>query len=333
MNYITHEGGGGNHGHKLKNIISAYIMSQVYNLTYLHTPELITDCFGVGFGEGFVPWTDSKKHKLKPPYDALLKIVYIGHFPHISSNHNANWYGDVNIIDLQNILNNNQTSDTLFVLRNYVYFPHTFSDALKLNLVPTTCDECVLENTIKKLSLKYSQANIRNVAYNTENEINIAIQINRGQDFDKPTYHKSPHSMRYIFPLDYFNNIINQLLNTLKQTNKQVKFKIYTEQYNSEPIVKYFADRKNITVHIGSNRGSRTITDLQYCEDIFYHLVNCDILVTCNSSFSVASTFFRYKKPFLYFPHLSFERLPFDWAIETDTSGGFDAKKILKYIN
>ena len=332
MNYITHEGGGGNHGHKLKNILSAYIMSQVYKLTYLHTPELITDCFGIGYGENFVPWLDSRKHTLKPPHDTILKIVYIGHFPYISSNHNANWYGDVITSDIQTILNSSQTSNTLFVLRNYLYFPHTFYKSIELGLVLGECNYKALENIIEKLTFKYSQVNIRDTTQSKQNVVNIAIQINRGQDFDKPSYHKSSRDMRYIFPLEYFSNIINQITTLLKQKNKHSVFHIYTEQYNSEPIIKHFIG-DNINVHVGPNRGSRDDTDLHYCEDVFYHFVNCDILVTCNSSFSVASTFFRYKKPFIYYPHLSFEESQFDWAIKTDISGSFDSEKLLKYIS
>ena len=63
-------------------------------------------------------------------------------------------------------------------------------------------------------------------------------------------------------------------------------------------------------------------------QDIFYHFIQSDILVTCNSSFSAMASYFRDGKITIYHPHDHLENLPEDQFIKTDESGGFDDNKL-----
>ena len=329
MNYITHEGGGGNHGHKLKNVISAYILSHVYGFKFLYVPEPLTDCFGVGHNEEVVTLLDMRETRQKPRKYPLLRI---GHFPKTPETSGANWFGEFIEKDCKKFLDNN-IQNTLFVCRNYIFGAHTLKKAIEMNLTPPGTKISLLDNVIENLTQKYLATNShRTTTFTDSNVVNIAIQINRGGDLTNANSLKDHRALRYIFKLDYFEKIIQQISQYLYSINKNFHFYIYTEKLNSEEIVETFSNRSNITVRVGCNRG-RVEEDVNLIQGIFHDLVMSDILVTCNSSFSVSSSFFRFNKPFIYHSHNSFEELPHQWAAETNEAGEFDINVIKRYIN
>jgi len=324
MKYIVNVNCGGNHGHKLRNYISTYIISQLFNnVKYLHINDGVTDSYGIGFNEEF--W-DFQYLQNSVPY-------LLGNWS--EPNTTPNWKGEVRMMDIAELLKEDG-KDYIFVARNYVFFPHTVKYLIDNNIIPFRDYNLFFNELSKKLTEKYNHTNIHTHTTPVYNKdiINIAVHINRGSDVCSPTSMRATNSdlERFQFKLEYFDKIIQQITDFLNTKNKKFMFYIYTEALNSEEIVTYFLNRENIQVCIGCNRGTRELRDLNLIERIFHSFVQCDILVTCNSSFSMTSTFLRYKKPFIFKEHTPFRTMPYDWALTTDEQGVFDVDKLEGYI-
>lgn len=323
MKYIVNVNCGGNHGHKLRNYISTYIISSLFKIKYLHINESITDSYGVGYGEELC---DFKYIQDSVPY-------ILGNWSEIGTE--PNWKGDVRQKDIDAFLSVID-KDMFIAARNYVFFPHTVKQLIDEQKIPFQDFNLFFDNISKTLTEKY---NIVNTSLNTtpifnKEIVNIAIHINRGSDVCPATSVRATNSdlERFQFKLEYFENIIQQISSFLDKKNKKYKFFIYTEQLNSEEIVTFFSNKEHIQLCIGCNRGTRTTQDLKLISEIFHSFTQCDILVTCNSSFSMTSTFLRYKKPFIFKEHTPFRIMPYDWALSTDEQGNFNVDKLNEYI-
>ena len=324
MRYITNvqKGCGGNHGHKFRNYLSVYFISKLFNMKYLHTPCSVTDAFGVGHGEELC---DFKYIRHSEPF--LLGNWSVTNTP-------ANWVGEVRDADIKNF-NKEELHDMFFAARNYVFFPHTVQELINNNILPHVDIYNFFEGVTYELFNKYSIVNKdRPYPFLRETDINIAVHINRGVDACLPTNPRAKDSTleRFQFSLDYFDNIINQITVFLKSINKKHTFYIYTEALNSESIVDFFSKKENVQLRIGCNRGTRTEADLNVIENIYHAFIQSDILVTCNSSFSMTSTFLRYKKPFIFKQHIPFKFMPYDWSFTTDEDGNFNTDKLSTYF-
>jgi hypothetical protein len=134
-------------------------------------------------------------------------------------------------------------------------------------------------------------------------------------------------SPRYAFSLEYYENIMMQL--EYIYGKDKLNFRLYAEESNSEIMIDRFAYKKNVTYVIGKNRGP---CEFEYIHTIFKEMVDSDILVCSNSSFSVVATYFRVKnknKITIYHPHSHLNNLyEFSNCISTDINGCLEKNKI-----
>ena len=147
-------------------------------------------------------------------------------------------------------------------------------------------------------------------------------------DYDKkifPSHFSNSFAVRYMFSMDYYENIIIHLEKTYGIGN--VETTIYTEQMCSEEIVERFENRLNTKVALGTNRQDQ---NFNLVHTIFQDFVKADILVCSNSSFSVMCSYFRKDRTTIYHPHLQLRHLPKPNYIPTSESGEIDTKLLPK---
>lgn len=127
-------------------------------------------------------------------------------------------------------------------------------------------------------------------------------------------------TIRYIFPMSYYTAIVDQL----RQQLQDPMFHVFCEARDGKRVRARFGPDPDVRVHVGPNRGARQKHGRVH--QIFLHFVRSDILVTCNSGFSVVATYFRYGKPTIYHPHTHLHSLPAGRCyIPTEEDGRFDS--------
>lgn len=302
MIYLTvRNTSGGNHGHQLKDLIGGITIAKVFGFEYVHTYYPYLEFFGLGYGE-------KKVDELPEDLD-YIKIG--GPFWNGISSENLHKIFDPLIEKYPN-------RDCLISIEN------------ALRLFPFQAGSPILEEMIKDISQKFEKKNGNRPTYFDPEKINIAVHINRGQDYDKekfPELFDQSTTVRFMFPISYWENIISQIKENLEPGTFLIH--IYTEKLNSEEIIETFKDREYINLYIGDNRADG---NNQQIHDIFYHFVKADLLVCSNSSFSTMATYFRDNKLTIYHPHDHLKNLPENYFIPTDSEGNFDTSRLKDLI-
>lgn len=310
---------GGYHGHRLKDMLGGITIAKLFDFTYAHTSDEYLEFFGIGYGEISVKDLnkDIKRITIKGPefgglsYKKAVKIF--GRFQ-------KKFKGKECLIVLERAMRIHPCQTIQW-----------YNDGL--------INKNIFEEVTREISAKFDITHRNRNTYFNKNEINIAMHINRGIDYLDSRHHRNPSSVRYMFPMEYYANIVFNIAKNIK--NNTYKIHIYTEKFNSEEIVNTFNHRKNIILHLGPERNymypyesiylnSKRLPYILVCQEdrqihnIFYHMVKSDILVTCNSSFSVMAGHFRSSGFTIYHPHTHYFDLPRDRYIATDINGNFD---------
>jgi hypothetical protein len=301
---------GGYHGHQLKDLIGGIAAIRVLGYKYYHSVYPYLEFFGLGFRE---PTT------AEIPEDIDFTRIGGPSWNGVSFENLQKKFGH-----LENIYIN---SKFLVSIENAMrVFPCQTITWYKNGLIKDDVFNTLLTEISSKFEKKHKD---RQTRY-SKDKIHIAIHIARGSSFDKekfPEHFTNSKNVRFMFSIDYFEEIINQIKKV--KTTKPKQFHIYTEKLNSEEVVSRFSDKKDIKLHIGDNR---EIGNIKLIQDIFFHFVESDVLVTCNSSFSVMAAYFRSKKTTIYHPHHHLFDLPDENFIPTKQNGEFNSKILEKYL-
>ena len=301
---------GGLHGHQLKDLLGGITIAKVFGINYVHTPYDYLEFFGVGYRESTMSLKTkflSKRAKLRgPKWDGMS-------------------YEEAKAM-LDPVIQKGK--NTLIVIENALRIhPCQTVEWYEKGLIKAdVCNEIIL-STSKKFEEKHKERQ----TYYDPSKVNIAMHINRGQDYDPirfPKHFTDSSNPRYIFPISYYKNIYDQIVKSLN--GKPHTLHIYTEKLNSEEIVEAFDNSDNVKLHIGANRMEKK-DDMIH--DIFYHFVKSDILVACNSSFSCMPAYFRYNKPMIYHPHKHLFGLKYKSYFETDIEGNFNNENLNEFIH
>jgi len=302
----------GNHGHQLKDALGGVTIGHLFDLEYLHIPYEYLDYFGIGYeSKKLTAWINRLK------YNRIKRIS--GPF----------WNGFSDYDTMRQFFNEQLAGvekRTLVI----------FDKALRVHLFQTIPwhQKGLIKTSIFSLiqkqvshafaSLHPSDSKLTNYP------LKVAVHINRGVDYNRekyPQHFANSYMVRYMFPMKYFENIMDQIETIYGRGN--VHFDIYTERLNSEEIVSSFGTRPNTTVRVGSNREEK---NYNLIHSIFLAFVQADILVCSNSSFSSMAAYYRAGKKTIYHPHAHLDYLPEPEYIKTSSDGTFDTKLILLRI-
>lgn len=298
---------GGNHGHQLKDTLGGLTIGELLGLKYIHTPYEYLEFFKVGYNTPVLEVYNRNKD-----------------FHEIEILSGPVWDGIDSYEDFQErfcSIKFQKNKKKLFI----------FEKALRVHpfqTIPWYNSSLIANNVFdvisKMVSHNFNEAH--RIAESKTDPITVAIHINRGVDFDpikKPKHFENTFAVRYMFPLDYFENVMMQISDFFY--NKRVQFNIYTEKYNSEEIVNRFSSRKDTHIYLGPNRKEKNNAAIH---KIFLEFIRSDILVTSNSSFSAICCYYRRGKKTIYHPHKHMNYLPEPEFIAT-TSEGYLNNRIL----
>jgi hypothetical protein len=304
MDFTIEFTSGGNHGHQLKDALGGLTIGRLFNLNYVHTPYEYLDYFGLGFK---YPVVERADRKLK--YKNIVRVE------------GPLWCG---IDDYEELLQYfekalpKRSNDTLVILENALRI-HPFQT------IPWYLEGRTTRNIFAEIQQEVSQNfnELHSLKINKfKSPVEVAVHINRGTDYDRekfPQHFTSPFAVRYMFDMDYYENIILHIEKAYGVGN--VCFNIYTEKQNSEDILERFDKRKHTRVIIGSDREEKNYDQIH---SIFKSFVEADILVCSNSSFSVMCAYFRKGRKTVYHPHLQLRYLPEPNYILTEDDGSLD---------
>lgn len=311
MNFTIDFNSGGNHGHQIKDAIGGLTIGELFNLNYIHTPYKYLSFFAIGYDSPI-------------EYKIIRRIKY----RKIKKISGPLWNGINNYNDALELFKNhfNNLEKNTLIIFNKALRIHPFQTIPWYNKGLIKND--IFSNIQSKLSNNFINLHALST-YTNPHSLKIAIHINRGLDYDReknPHLFKSSFRTRHMFPLDYFENIINQLEE--KYGVRNTIFYIYTEKLNSEEICIRFKNRNNIKIMIGSNRSKK---NYQLIHSIFSNFITSDILVCSNSSFSSVASYYRKGKQTIYHPHAHLNYLPEPEYIKTDQNGNFNSKLLHEY--
>lgn len=312
MDFTIEFTSGGNHGHQLKDALGGLTIGRLFNLNYIHTPYSYLDYFGLGYK---YPVIEKENRKLK--YDTIVRVE------------GPLWSGIDDYDELVEYFSKalpERNEATLVVLENALRI-HPFQT------IPWFQEGRIKQNVFAQIQeeMSYNFNEIHSLKLTPYKlPIEVAVHINRGTDYDKekfPKHFSSPYAVRYMFDMDYYENIILHIEKAHGVGN--VNFTIYTEKENSEAIMDRFGERKYTKVLLGSNREEKNYDQIHA---IFKAFVEADILVCSNSSFSVMCAYFRKDRKTVYHPHLQLRYLPEPNYVKTDDDGSLDIDVLLQEI-
>ena len=313
MDFTIEFTSGGNHGHQLKDALGGLTIGRLFNLNYVHTPYDYLDYFGIGYNHQVL--------EVKERNSIYKNIIRV---------EGPLWSGIEDHTELIEYFEKGlpkNDKDTLVI----------FENALRIHPFQTIpwfqegkLDRDVFSEIQQEISQNFNdQHSIRVTKSNRPLE--VAMHINRGTDYDRekfPQHFTSPFAVRYMFGMDYYENILIHIEKAYGIDN--VKSSIYTEKENSEDILERFDGRKNTMVLIGSDREEKNYDQIH---NIFRAFVEADILVCSNSSFSVMCAYFRKGKKTVYHPHLQLRYLPEPNYVKTDKDGNLSIELLQQEIN
>ena len=312
MDFTIEFTSGGNHGHQLKDALGGLTIRRLFNLNYVHTPYSYLDYFGIGYKH---PVVEKKDRNLK--YKKIVRVK------------GPLWSG---IDDYDEMLKYFKKAlpktdkGTLVILENalrihpFQTIPWFQEGKLKRDVFSEIQQE-ISQNFNDQHSIRVTKSN---------RPLEVALHINRGTDYNRekfPQHFTSPFAVRYMFGMDYYENILIHIEKAFGIDN--VVSRIYTEKENSEDILERFDRRKNTTVLIGSNREEKNYDQIH---SIFKSLVEADILVSSNSSFSVMCAYYRKDKKTVYHPHLQLKHLPEPNYLKTDQEGNLSIELLQQEV-
>lgn len=305
MDYTILFNSGGNHGHQIKDALGGLAIGDLLELNYVHTPYSYLDFFGIGYG-----YPTLKKWHGRFKYSGIKKIsgpLWAG----------IDDYGTMRDLFARELHNVDRRTLLVFDKALRVHPFQTipwFNEGKLAHNIFSKLQEEVSNNFAKIHSLPPPPA--------PRSSTTVAVHINRGVDFDRekyPNHFASPFHVRYMFNLDYYENIMEQIEKAKGIGN--VEFTIYTEELNSEEISARFDRRPNTRVAIGKDRDRR---DNDLIHSIFKAFVESDILVCSNSSFSVMCAYFQKGRKTIYHPHRHLNHLPEPEYVKTKDNGDLD---------
>ena len=273
---------GGNHGHQLKDLFGAITIAKVFDFTYVHTPYPYLDWFGLGEGEIQISeLPDMEKVGVKP-----TKV-----------------WGGFSYKEAEKIFTSIKGERLVVLEKAQRIHPFQTIRWHEEGLTKRDVFGEIVRETNAKFVKKHGGKKLKKVA----------MHISRGRDFGRGTFLKRHTMPHYMFPISYYERIIEQL------GDREIH--IYTERLNSEEVVEAFKDRA--VLHIGDNRDQKNYEQIY---DIFYNFVMSDIFVGCSSSFSAVVAYFRERM--IYHPHDHLRNLPSPQYIPTDTKGNFNTENL-----
>ncbi|MGC9504786.1 hypothetical protein [Baaleninema sp.] len=333
-------------GHKLDDLITGFILAELYDLEYLHSPlpdERWEAFFGLGENETlFSEFFESAKinrldvdlvscspllgvRKFSPPalagLNAISPLETRGRrwlkrapTPKIRKWRKPYWSG-VSFEYLERVFDNIKTID-----RPRIY---CFQKAVRVLLYQVLqwaregkVEKSVYDNVVSKLRQKYhARSHPYKVANFESDKIHIGVHIRRED--------ASVKNQRFL-PTSFYQTITRQLNELL--SDRPHRFHIYSFGSDEE-----------------MNELVREFQSESYGELIEFHLVEpamtsfhqmtlCDVLVTGHSAFSDWAGFFSYNLK-LYHPHFHMYDLDeTDW-VEVNDEGYFDKARVASKLN
>lgn len=332
-------------GHLLNDLITGFILSELFEVEYLHSPlpEKWEDFFG--FGEGEKQFSDilNQKRKnitikscspllglknLSPRFHFLLnhialfeyytrkylKKVPISRVQSLTEPYWGNPFWEGAPLDyIQSIFSHqNGNSDiTIYCFQKALrVMPYQIQQWGKAGLI----DNQVYEKFITKLRYKYHKREhpSKKSYFNSEN-INIAIHIRRED--------ATPENQRFL-PLDFHINIAQEISKILNDFTYIFHIYSYCNDQDRKEICEAFNQfSPNIEYHFNQP----AMVDL-------HHMIIADILITCHSSFSDWAGFLS-ENIKLYHPHFfAFDLDEKDW-LEVDLEGNFDTARLQEMLS
>jgi len=302
MEFTILHNSGGNHGHQLKDHFGGITIGKLLGLEYRHSAYSYLDYFLPGLKEVELSRIERvlrRKHRIIGPVWGGIPDFegFMDYFKqHFERSHQG----------------------SLIVLEKAMrILPHQTIKWFEAKQI----DRDIFSEVVRENSRRFRANNENSFSLQRSEVVNVAMHIGRGADFDEclyPEHFRSSKEPRFMFNIDYFMNIYEQLNSLFGRKGMQVD--VYSEQINSEDIIAAFGDIENVNIRIGENRDRITSADVH---DIFTSFVTSDVLVTCNSSFSVMAVYYREGRPTIYHPHYHLMDLPESPYLATDEYGHF----------
>lgn len=297
---------GGYHGHQIKDWLGGLTIAKLFDLDVLKSKYAYLDHFALGATyPPYRPWTSKQalwiKKKMTGPF----------------------WDGITSLEEAKATLEPMMTlsdSKGIYVMEKALRI-HPFQTISwhESGMIQKNIFDEVLTETSRDYEVMHGAAPKRDFVF-------VAVHISRGVDYDPnrfPDHFEQSYNVRYMFDLDYFSAIMDQIRENL--TGKSIQFHIYTEALHSREILDRFSPEKDCEVHVGSNRKEGNDNLIHH---IFKQFVHSDILVACNSSFSAMCAYFRKGKTTIYHPHRHLDLLPAPNFLATDIDGKFSTKDL-----
>ena len=291
MVYITTlHNSGGRTGHQFKDQLAAYIIAQLFDLKYVHNPNERIDFFNLKQNEISIDEIDSER--------AVLE----------ETNWNGHSYERMKFL-IDDIKSKFRGRSCLILLSK--------ATRIQFYQLPKWCEDGIIGKNIyvdicKNIKEKYYLGNThRKSVYNPE-KINIAVHIRRGDTASfserlRCTFYDDPYSNHFCLPALYYWKIVRFLRKILEGYPYEVH--VFSEKANSLDVKLAFSYGKNTYLHIGGT-----------IEDDIYHLINSDIFVMSNSSFSTGAAYISDALK-IFHPNEQFDNMPKDVFLSVDTSG------------
>ena len=310
MYATTLHNSGGYHGHQIKDELGGRTLAMLFDLKYLQTPNVYLNDYGISTETLLV---DRLRLKIKK---RLSSVNISGPY----------WDGFCDYPELQNLIGTQLqdiSENSLIIFENACrVFPHQTIPWFDSGLIETD----IFNHIRRDFSQRFRAQHNLTTQVHTQNQIQVAIHINRGSDANiewYPEHYADSANPRYIFEMEYFTNIISQLRQFFGFGN--IVFNVYTETSGSEDIVNSLSEMGDVAIRLGSDRETKKNESII---DIFREFATADILVTCNSSFSAVCSYYRHGLQTIYHPHKHLEFLPEGDFLKTDLTGIFDNSKL-----
>jgi hypothetical protein len=279
MIFITHEKSGGRAGHQFKDAITPLIIAEIFGFTFVYTRYPSLEFFNLAEGS-----------LSRPDLPAGLSVHRM-EGPH--------WYGisyDALVSQFESLQDATGSNDCLVVLANsfrvqlFQLWEWYASGLMKVNFYP---------HVIGILRSKFQKRNPRPGYAEPGNSLKIAVHIRRG-DLAKPRKRRTPSSQHYAHGMDFYDDILKKLKTLFRE--KEFHVHIFTEHRNSEDVVAYCKEHRDIILHQGAKE--------EFAND-FTEMVYSDVLVVSNSSMSQMAGYLSEGLK-IYYPNDQYHSLPSD---------------------
>ncbi|NES20282.1 MAG: hypothetical protein F6K41_15450 [Symploca sp. SIO3E6] len=331
-------------GHKLKDIFTAFILAEWFNLQYLHNP--IPDYGDGNDWENFLGLGEKEKlfadvatrdvfivscspllgiRRLRSKSYFVLKsiiklerifrkVIYnrLDRIKFINEWSSPYWHG-VPFDYIEKLFSNiNDNHDEIV----YCFLHSVRVTLTQVNILGKEgrINQDIYNNVLNKLRKKYHQQQHPDKisSYNPE-LINIAVPIRRED--------ATLEDGRFI-PLKFYENIIKQLIEVFQEQSYELHVYSLASQEDGQEIINSFTQKyKQVKFHIN-----------EPAMKVMHHLIISDILIVDHSSFHQISGFLSQGIK-LYHPHGYIEELDDDTWIPVDYQGIFNQEDFVDAVN